>query len=122
MAKLVTGRHEIVALRRLLARHHRRRGLEHLHAGRSGYGPAQRRLAWCCRRPTAYRSRFIDADGATTGDIASSTSASSWSTASRPARSRPCIAEPILSSGGVLEPPVGYLAALPRSAASAACC
>ena len=61
--------------------------------------------------PDAYRSRFVGADGVydwrseldfgfelvdrqSTGELAA------------------CIAEPILSSGGVLEPPVGYMAAL----------
>ena len=61
--------------------------------------------------PDTYRSRFIDADGSydwrseldfgfelvdrqSTGELAA------------------CIAEPILSSGGVLEPPVGYMPAL----------
>ena len=61
--------------------------------------------------PDTYRSRFVGADGVydwrseldfgfelvdrqSTGELAA------------------CIAEPILSSGGVLEPPVGYMAAL----------
>ncbi|MEV6850438.1 hypothetical protein [Actinoplanes sp. NPDC051411] len=33
-----------------------------------------------------------------------------------------CIIEPILSSGGVLDLPPGYLAALRTSATSVACC
>ena len=79
-------------------------------SSRRGYGPAQVG-SFVLPAPDAYRSRFIGADGVydwrseldfgfelvdrqSTGELAA------------------CIAEPILSSGGVLEPPVGYMAAL----------
>ena len=79
-------------------------------SSRRGYGPAQVG-SFVLPAPDAYRSRFVGADGVydwrseldfgfelvdrqSTGELAA------------------CIAEPILSSGGVLEPPVGYMAAL----------
>ena len=121
MAKLVTGRHEIVAMSRSLARRHRRRGSANTYSSsRKGYGPPQPG-ALVLPAPDTYRSRFIDdrgiydwhselefgfelVDRQSSGALAA------------------CIVEPILSSGGVLEPPEGWMAALAaRCAASATC-
>jgi 2,2-dialkylglycine decarboxylase (pyruvate) len=110
MAKLATGRHEIVALSRSW---HGVTGVAAsatYSSSRRGYGPAHVG-SFMLPAPDTYRSRFIGADGIydwrseldfgfelidrqSTGALAA------------------CIAEPILSSGGVLEPPVGYLPAL----------
>ncbi len=110
MAKLVTGNHEIVGMSR---------GWHGVTGGassatyasaRKGYGPALPG-ALALPAPDTYRSRFIDdrgvydwkgelefgfelVDRQSTGALAA------------------CIVEPILSSGGVLEPPEGYIAAL----------
>ncbi len=110
MAKLVTGRHEVVAMS------HSWHGVTGgaasatYSSSRKGYGPTQPG-ALVLPAPDSYRSRFIDRSGAydwraelefgfdlidrqSTGALAA------------------CIVEPILSSGGVLEPPEGYVAAL----------
>ena len=111
MAKLASGRHEIVGLSPLLAWRHRRRGLRHLFVepaaatarpGRLVRAAGARPLPLALHRrataSTTGRSEldfgFELVDRQSTGELAA------------------CIAEPILSSGGVLEPPVGYMAAL----------
>src|SRR5216110_566409 len=89
MAKLVTGKHEIVSFARSW------HGMTHAaasatySAGRKGYGPAAPGN-FAIPAPNAYRPDFTDADG----------------------RLAACIVEPILSSGGIIEPPPGYFAAL----------
>ena len=110
MAKLATHRHEIVGLSRSWHGVTGGAAASTYSSSRRGYGPAQVG-AFVLPAPDAYRSRFIGADGVydwrselefgfelvdrqSTGELAA------------------CIAEPILSSGGVLEPPVGYMAAL----------
>jgi 2,2-dialkylglycine decarboxylase (pyruvate) len=110
MAKLVTGRHEIVALSRSWHGVTGGAASATYSSSRQGYGPSQPG-ALVLPAPDTYRSRFIDQHGAydwkseldfgfelvdrqSTGALAA------------------CIAEPILSSGGVLEPPEGYMAAL----------
>ena len=110
MAKLASGKHEVVALSRSW---HGVTGGAASHtysSSRRGYGPAQVG-SLMLPAPDPYRSRFIAADGTydwraeldfgfelidrqSTGELAA------------------CIAEPILSSGGVLEPPLGYMPAL----------
>ncbi|MCW5745181.1 MAG: aspartate aminotransferase family protein [Alphaproteobacteria bacterium] len=109
MAKLATGGFEIVALSRSW------HGVTGAAASatyawsRRGYGPSQPG-AIVIPAPDAYRPRFGSASGydwqgeldyafelvdrQSTGNLAA------------------CIAEPILSSGGILEPPEGYMAAL----------
>lgn len=110
MAKLVTGKHEIVSFARSW------HGMTHAaaaatySAGRAGYGPSapgnlalptpdphhpdfvdeNGKLDW--ERQLEYGFRMIDAQSV--GSLAA------------------CIVEPILSSGGVIEPPPGYFAAL----------
>ncbi|HEY3710938.1 MAG TPA: aspartate aminotransferase family protein [Amycolatopsis sp.] len=110
MAKLVTGGHEIVSFAR--SWHGMTQGAAGAtySAGRKGYGPAAPgNLA--IPAPHAYRPDFTTPDGGldwrrqldfgfdlvdaqSTGNLAA------------------CIVEPILSSGGVIEPPPGYFAAL----------
>jgi len=110
MAKLATGRYEIIGLSRSWHGVTGGAASATYSSSRRGYGPAQIG-SFVLPAPDPYRSGFIAADGTydwraeldfgfelidrqTTGALAA------------------CIAEPILSSGGVLEPPVGYLSAL----------
>lgn len=109
MAKLVTGRHEIVAMSRSWHGVTGGAASATYSSSRKGYGPTQPG-ALVLPAPDSYRSRFVNDDGydwrgelelgfelvdrQSTGALAA------------------CIVEPILSSGGVLEPPEGYIAAL----------
>lgn len=110
MAKLASGRHEIVGLSRSWHGVTGGAASATYSSSRRGCGPAQAG-SFVLPAPDSYRSRFIGADGTydwrseldfgfelidrqSTGELAA------------------CIAEPILSSGGVLEPPVGYIPAL----------
>jgi len=110
MAKLATGRHEIVGLSRSWHGVTGTAASATYSSSRRGYGPAHVG-AFVLPAPDAYRSPFVGAHGGydwraeldfgfelidrqSTGALAA------------------CIAEPILSSGGVIEPPVGYLQAL----------
>ena len=110
MAKLVTGRYEIVALSRSWHGVTGGASSATYSNGRPGYGPAMPG-SFALPAPDTYRSRFIDdrgnydwrselemgfelVDRQSSGSLAA------------------CIMEPILSSGGVLEPPEGYVAAL----------
>jgi 2,2-dialkylglycine decarboxylase (pyruvate) len=114
MAKLATGKHEIVGLSRSWHGVTGGAASATYSSSRRGYGPAQIG-SFVLPAPDPYRSRFIGRDGSydwsaelefgfelidrqTTGELAA------------------VIAEPILSSGGVLEPPVGYMAALAEKA------
>lgn len=112
MAKLVTGRHEIVSFARSW------HGMTHAAAsatystGRKGYGPAAPgNLA--IPTPNPYRPDFLTPEGGLDWqrqldfgfELIDAQSVGSLAA---------CIVEPILSSGGVLEPPPGYLAALQR--------
>jgi 2,2-dialkylglycine decarboxylase (pyruvate) len=110
MAKLASGRHEMIGLSRSWHGVTGGAASSTYSSSRRGYGPAQVG-SFVLPAPDAYRSRFVGADGVydwrselecgvelvdrqSTGELAA------------------CIAEPILSSGGVLEPPVGYMMAL----------
>ncbi|MEE4024865.1 aspartate aminotransferase family protein [Gordonia sp. PKS22-38] len=110
MAKLVTGKHEIVSFTRSW------HGMTHAAAaatyssGRKGYGPvAAGNLA--LPTPNAYRPDFMNADGSLDWrrqldfgfEMIDAQSVGSLAA---------CIVEPILSSGGVIDLPPGYLAAL----------
>ncbi|HEX6683418.1 MAG TPA: aspartate aminotransferase family protein [Candidatus Limnocylindrales bacterium] len=110
MAKLVTGRHEVVAFARSW------HGMTHAaaaatySAGHKGYGPsAPGNIA--IPAPNPYRPDFTTAEGELDWrrqlDHAFAL-VDAQSTGSLAA----FIAEPILSSGGVIEPPPGYFAAL----------
>ncbi|MGN8023878.1 aspartate aminotransferase family protein [Phyllobacterium sp. 22229] len=110
MAKLVTGKHEIVAFSKSW---HGMTGAAvsaTYSAGRRGYGPAMIG-SLSIPAPNSFRPRFKHADG-TLDWVAELDDAfaliDSQSTGSLAA----FIAEPILSSGGMLELPRGYLAAL----------
>ncbi|WP_412776589.1 aspartate aminotransferase family protein [Thalassospira lucentensis] len=112
MAKLVTGKHEVVAFSKSW---HGMTGVAAsatYSAGRKGYGPAAVG-SFAIPAPNAFRPRFKHADGSldwqselddafelvdnqSTGNLAA------------------FVAEPILSSGGILELPKGYLAALKK--------
>ncbi|MDP3208362.1 MAG: aspartate aminotransferase family protein [Rhodoglobus sp.] len=110
MAKLVTGKHEIVSFARSWHGMTQAAAGATYSAGRKGYGPtAPGNIP--IPVPNAYRPDFVDAagqldwkrqldyafelvDAQSTGNLAA------------------CIVEPILSSGGVIEPPLGYFAAL----------
>ena len=110
MAKLVTGRHEVVSFARSW------HGMTHAAAsatyssGRKGYGPAAPGN-FAIPTPNAYRPDFTTADGGLDWrrqldfgfDLFDAQSVGSLAA---------CIVEPILSSGGVLDLPPGYLAAL----------
>ncbi|MFC3722353.1 aspartate aminotransferase family protein [Neoaquamicrobium sediminum] len=110
MAKLVTGGHEVVAFAQSWHGMTGAAASATYSAGRRGYGPATAG-SLVIPAPNAYRPRFSHADGSndwqtelddafelidrqSTGNLAA------------------FIAEPILSSGGILELPQGYLAAL----------
>ncbi|MEV6488485.1 aspartate aminotransferase family protein [Actinoplanes sp. NPDC051633] len=100
MAKLVTGKHEIVSFARSWHGMTQAAANATYSAGRKGYGPATpgnyaipvpfRQTDWQRRLDEAFE--LIDAQSV--GSLAA------------------CIVEPILSSGGVIDLPPGYLAAL----------
>ncbi|MEV6879050.1 aspartate aminotransferase family protein [Amycolatopsis sp. NPDC051128] len=110
MAKLVTGKHEIVSFARSW------HGMTHAaasatySAGRRGYGPAAPGN-FAIPAPNSYRPDFTDADGGLDWrrqldfgfDLIDAQSVGSLAA---------CLVEPILSSGGIIEPPPGYFAAL----------
>jgi len=110
MAKLVTGGHEIVSFAR--SWHGMTGGAAGAtySAGRVGYGPGiPGNLALPV--PDAFRPKIVDADGALDWrrqldlgfDLIDAQSVGSLAA---------CLVEPILSSGGVVDLPPGYLAAL----------
>ncbi|MEZ2332614.1 aspartate aminotransferase family protein [Mesorhizobium sp. RCC_202] len=112
MAKLVTGKHEIVAFSKSW---HGMTGVAAsatYSAGRKGYGPAAVG-SLAIPAPNSFRPRFKNADGSldwqTELDDAFDL-VDSQSTGNLAA----FVAEPILSSGGILELPLGYLAALQK--------
>ncbi|MDQ6729629.1 MAG: aspartate aminotransferase family protein [Actinomycetota bacterium] len=112
MAKLVTGRHEIVSFARSWHGMTQAAASATYSTGRKGYGPAAPgNLA--IPTPNPYRPDFTTPEGELDWqrqldfgfDLIDAQSVGSLAA---------CIVEPILSSGGVLEPPPGYLAALQR--------
>ncbi|GAB4055552.1 aspartate aminotransferase family protein [Catellatospora paridis] len=110
MAKLVTGKHEIVAFARSWHGMTGAAAAATYSAGHQGYGPTAPGN-FAIPTPNAYRPDFTTADGAfdwrrqLDHGFAMIDAQSSGSLAA-------CIVEPILSSGGVIEPPPGYFAAL----------
>ncbi len=107
MAKLATGRFEIVSFDRSWHGMTSGAASATFSAGRHGYGPPMPGNL-TLPTPNAYRSPFRNADGSYDWEgelaygFASIDQQSSGSLAA-------CILEPILSSGGIIEPPVGYL-------------
>jgi 2,2-dialkylglycine decarboxylase (pyruvate) len=110
MAKLVTGRHEIVAFARSWHGMTGAAAAATYSAGHQGYGPTAPGN-FALPTPNPYRPDFTTADGELDWrrqldhGFAMIDAQSSGSLAA-------CIVEPILSSGGVIEPPPGYFAAL----------
>ncbi len=110
MAKLVTGKHEVVAFAQSWHGMTGAAASATYSAGRNGYGPSSVG-SFAIPAPNAYRPRFTHSDGSldwqkelddafelvdrqSTGSLAA------------------FIAEPILSSGGIIELPEGYIKAL----------
>jgi 2,2-dialkylglycine decarboxylase (pyruvate) len=110
MAKLVTGRHEVVAFARSWHGMTQAAANATYSAGRKGYGPPVPGN-FAIPAPNAYRPDFTTPDGELDWrrqldyafDLFDAQSVGSLAA---------CIVEPILSSGGVLDVPPGYLAAL----------
>ena len=112
MAKLVTGGHEVVAFAQSWHGMTGAAASATYSAGRRGYGPASAG-SFVIPAPNSYRPRFTNPDGSNDWQTELDDAFSlidSQSTGSLAA----FIAEPILSSGGILELPPGYLAALKR--------
>src|SRR5690606_2830780 len=110
MAKLVTGKHEVVSFARSWHGMTAAAANATYSAGRKGYGPTAPGN-FAIPVPDSYRPDFLSADGTfdwrTQLDVAFRL-IDAQSTGSLAA----FIAEPILSSGGIIEPPLGYFAAL----------
>ncbi|MEV6419549.1 aspartate aminotransferase family protein [Streptomyces sp. NPDC051662] len=110
MAKLVTGKHEIVSFARSWHGMTQAAASATYSTGRKGYGPAAPGN-FAIPVPNAYRPDFTAADGSLDWnrqldfafDLIDAQSTGSLAA---------CLVEPILSSGGIIEPPVGYFAAL----------
>ena len=110
MAKLVTGKHEIVSFARSWHGMTQAAAGATYSAGRKGYGPAAPGN-FAIPAPHRYRPDFTTADGELDWqrqldfgfDLIDAQSVGSLAAA---------IVEPILSSGGIIEPPPGYLPAL----------
>jgi len=107
MAKLYTGRYEIVSFDRSWHGMTSGAASATFSAGRRGYGPPMPGNL-TLPTPNAYRSPFRHADG--TYDWRSEleygfSAVDAQSSGSLAA----CLVEPILSSGGIIEPPPGYL-------------
>ncbi|MEG8181198.1 aspartate aminotransferase family protein [Nocardia terpenica] len=110
MAKLVTGRHEIVSFARSWHGMTQAAASATYSAGHKGYGPGAPGN-FAIPVPNVYRPDFTTATGELDWrrqldfafDLVDAQSTGSLAA---------CIVEPILSSGGVIEPPAGYFAAL----------
>ncbi len=112
LAKLVTGKHEIVAFSRSWHGMTSAAVSATYSAGRRGYGPAAAG-SLAIPTPNSFRPRFKNPDGSLDWQAELDDAfalVDSQSIGSLAA----FIAEPILSSGGMLELPQGYLAALKR--------
>ncbi|MCZ7416358.1 MULTISPECIES: aspartate aminotransferase family protein [unclassified Streptomyces] len=110
MAKLVTGKHEIVSFARSWHGMTQAAASATYSAGRKGYGPSSPGN-FALPVPNAYRPDFTTPDGSFDWrrqlDLAFEL-IDAQSTGSLAA----CLVEPILSAGGIIEPPPGYFAAL----------
>ncbi|MEV0897170.1 aspartate aminotransferase family protein [Actinoplanes sp. NPDC049802] len=110
MAKLVTGGHEIISFARSWHGMTQAAASATYSSGRKGYGPAAPGN-YAIPTPNAYRPDFITADGGLDWrrqldyafEMIDAQSVGSLAA---------CLVEPILSSGGVLDLPPGYLAVL----------
>lgn len=112
LAKLVTGKHEVVSFSRSWHGMSQAASNATYSAGRRGYGPAAPGN-FALPTPDRYRPDFTTPDGDLDWqrqldfgfDMIDAQSVGSLAA---------CIVEPILSSGGVIDLPPGYLAALHR--------
>lgn len=112
MAKLVTGKHEIVSFARSWHGMTQAAAGATYSAGRKGYGPAAPGN-FALPVPHGFRPDIVDADGRLNWrkqldwgfELIDAQSVGSLAA---------CIVEPILSSGGIIELPPGYLEALAR--------
>ena len=116
MAKMYTGKYEIVSFDRSWHGMTSGAAAATFSAGRRGYGPV---LPGNLTLPTpnAYRSPFRNADGSYDWESELDygfAAVDAQSTGSLAA----CLVEPILSSGGVVELPLGYLARLTEMCAA----
>ncbi|MFI5610046.1 aspartate aminotransferase family protein [Amycolatopsis sp. NPDC051903] len=110
LAKLVTGKHEIVSFARSWHGMTAAAAAATYSAGRKGYGPAAPGN-FAIPAPNTYRPDFTAPDGSLDWrrqldfafDLIDAQSVGSLAA---------FLAEPILSSGGIIEPPLGYFAAL----------
>ena len=110
MAKLVTGKHEVVSFARSWHGMTQAAANATYSAGRAGYGPAAPGN-FALPVPDRFRPAIVDADGNLDWrrqldlgfDLVDAQSVGSLAA---------CLVEPILSSGGVVDLPPGYLAAL----------
>jgi len=112
MAKLVTGGHEVVAFAQSWHGMTGAAASATYSAGRRGYGPATAG-SFVIPAPNAYRPRFTHTDGSNDWQSELDDAFELIDRQSTGALAA-FIAEPILSSGGILELPQGYLAALKR--------
>ncbi|MFT3854412.1 MAG: aspartate aminotransferase family protein [Ilumatobacteraceae bacterium] len=110
LAKLVTGGWEVVGFAQSWHGMTGAAASATYSAGRRGYGPAQAG-SLAVFAPNAYRPRFTHADGSLDwlAELDDAFDLVDRQSVGAPAA---FIAEPILSSGGILELPPGYLAAL----------
>ena len=110
MAKLVTGKHEIVSFASSWHGMTAGAAAATYSAGRKGYGPATPGNI-AIPTPNSYRPDFVNVDGSFDWqrqlnyafNLVDAQSVGSLAA---------CLVEPILSSGGVVDLPLGYLAAL----------
>jgi 2,2-dialkylglycine decarboxylase (pyruvate) len=112
MAKLVTGGHEVVAFAQSWHGMTGAAASATYSAGRRGYGPATVG-SMVIPAPNSYRPRFTRPDGSNDWQAELDDAFQLIDRQSTGALAA-FIAEPILSSGGILELPEGYLAALKR--------
>ena len=112
MAKLVTGGHEVVGFAQSWHGMTGAAASATYSAGRRGYGPAAAG-SFVIPAPNSYRPRFKHPDGSNDWQAELDDAFELIDRQSTGALAA-FIAEPILSSGGILELPPGYLAALKR--------
>ena len=110
MAKLVTGRHEVIAFARSWHGMTQAAATATYSSGRKGYGPAAPGN-FAIPTPDAYRPDFTTPDGELDWRRQLDFSFQLFDAQSVGSLAA-CIVEPILSSGGVIDLPPGYLAEL----------
>ncbi|GAA3282018.1 aspartate aminotransferase family protein [Dactylosporangium vinaceum] len=107
MAKLVTGGYEIVSFARSWHGMTQAAAGATYSAGRRGYGPPSPGN-FAIPAPDGYRPEFTRPDGSLDWERQLDTGFALFDAQSSGAPAA-CLVEPILSSGGVIEPPAGYL-------------